>query len=98
MPSHKSAEKAVRQIEKRTRVNKARISRIRTFVKKVELAVSSFGKDPKITPEFIKQALVSAERELMRGAGHGVMHKNAAARKVSRLAQKARKTVASASV
>ncbi|MDR1908010.1 MAG: 30S ribosomal protein S20 [Holosporales bacterium] len=94
MPSHKSAEKAVRQAAKRTQVNKARISRIRTFVKKVETAVSLFGKDPAITSEAIQSSIVVAEKELMRGVAHGVLHKNAASRKVSRLTLKARKATA----
>ncbi|MDR1208221.1 MAG: 30S ribosomal protein S20 [Holosporales bacterium] len=93
MPSHKSAEKAVRQTLKRTQVNKARISRIRTFVKKVENSIAALGKDPATTPEVIKGHLGVAEKELMRGAGRGVMHKNAAARKVSRLTHKVKKAI-----
>lgn len=93
MPAHKSAEKAVRQTLKRTKINKSRISRIRTFVRKAEEAVSTFGKDSALTAHEVKTALVSAERELMRGAQKGVMHKNAASRKVSRLAAKAKKAL-----
>lgn len=93
MPSHKSAEKAVRQTAKRTLINRSRMSRIRTFVKKVEKAVLGVGKDPECTPEFVKKALVCAERELVRGAQHGVMHRNAAARKVSRLTHKVKKAL-----
>lgn len=69
------------------------MSRIRTFVKKVEKAVLGVGKDPECTPEFVKKALVCAERELVRGAQHGVMHRNAAARKVSRLTHKVKKAL-----
>lgn len=93
MPSHKSAEKAVRQTAKKTLINKSRMSRIRTFVKKVEESLSSLGKDPSVTQKQIKTVLVSAEKELMRGAKHGVLHKNAAARKVSRLTQKVKKAL-----
>ncbi|MDR0631525.1 MAG: 30S ribosomal protein S20 [Holosporales bacterium] len=93
MPSHKSAEKAVRQTIKRTQVNRARISRIRTFVKKVEVAIAALGKDPAVTSDVLQNTLVAAERELMRGSSRGVMHKNAAARKVSRLTQKVRKSI-----
>ncbi|GHS91474.1 30S ribosomal protein S20 [Alphaproteobacteria bacterium] len=91
MPSHKSVEKVVRQIKRRTLVNKARISRIRTFVKKVEDELRSFGKNAEITEATIKASLVSAEKELMRGTSRGVLHKNTAARKVSRLHRKAKK-------
>jgi small subunit ribosomal protein S20 len=90
MPSHKSAAKALRQTTKRTRINKARISRIRTFVKKVEAAIVSFSKGLQ-TKENINTSLVAAERELMRGVSKGVLHKNAAARKVSKLTLKVRK-------
>jgi small subunit ribosomal protein S20 len=93
MPSHKSAEKAVRQTLKRTQINKARISRIRTFVKRVEGSVIVLGKDPATTPEVLKKHLGAAEKELMRGASRGVMHKNAAARKVSRLTRKVKKAI-----
>lgn len=95
MPSHKSAEKSVRQAEKRARVNKARISRIRTFVKKVESSIAVFGKDPAVTIERIQCSLGQAEKELMRGASRGVMHKNAASRKVSRLTHKVKQVSAS---
>jgi small subunit ribosomal protein S20 len=94
MPSHKSAEKALRQTVKRTRINKARISRIRTFVKKVESAIALFGKGLK-TKEAINTSLVAVERELMRGVSRGVLHKNAASRKVSKLTLKARKVTES---
>jgi small subunit ribosomal protein S20 len=91
VPFHKSAEKAVRKTARRTSVNKARLSRIRTFVKKVELSLVAFGKDPAVSRDVIKQHLSSAEKELMRGASRGILHKNNAARKVSRLTQKAKK-------
>lgn len=93
MPAHKSAEKAVRKIQRRTKINRSRVSRIRTFVRKVEEAVLAFGKDPASGPEQVRTAFVSAERELMRGAQKGVLHKNAASRKVSRLAVKVKKAL-----
>lgn len=93
MPSHRSAEKAVRQTAKRTAINKSRMSRIKTFVKKVEKAVLGVGRDPSCTPGTVRGALVAAERELVRGAQHGVMHKNTAARKVSRLTLKVKKAL-----
>lgn len=76
----KSAKKCIRQIERRTQVNRARVSRIRTFVKKVELAIA--GGDKNVAED----ALRVAQPELMRGVTKGVVHKNTAARKMSRLA------------
>jgi small subunit ribosomal protein S20 len=80
MAHHQSAKKRIRQTERRTAVNRARVSRIRSFVKKVELAIT--GGDPVAA----KAALQAAEPELMRGAKGGILHKNTASRKVSRLA------------
>jgi small subunit ribosomal protein S20 len=79
MAHHKSAKKRIRQTERRTEVNRARVSRIRSYVKKVELAIAS-GDAPAA-----KAALGVAEPELMRGVQAGVLHKNTASRKVSRL-------------
>ncbi|MEE8532328.1 MAG: 30S ribosomal protein S20 [Alphaproteobacteria bacterium] len=76
----KSAKKRIRQTERRTQVNRARVSRIRTFVKKVELAIA--GGDQNAAED----ALRVAQPELMRGVTKGVVHKNTAARKMSRLA------------
>ncbi len=76
----KSAKKRIRQIERRTRVNRARVSRIRTFVKKVELAIA--GGDKNVAEDTLR----AAQPELMRGVTKGVVHKNTAARKMSRLA------------
>lgn len=82
MAHHKSAKKRIRQTETRTAVNRARVSRIRTFVKKVELALAAGDKAA------AQEALRAAEPELMSGVNKGVVHKNTAARKVSRLAQR----------
>ncbi|SIT81203.1 30S ribosomal protein S20 [Pontibaca methylaminivorans] len=71
--------KRVRQIESRTAVNKARRSRIRTFIRKVEEAIASGDKDA------ASAALRAAQPELMRGVTRGVFHRNTAARKISRL-------------
>ena len=79
MAHHKSAKKRIRQTETRTEVNRARTSRIRSFLKKVELAIASGDSTA------AKAALHAAEPELMRGVQGGVMHKNTASRKVSRL-------------
>ncbi len=79
MAYHKSAKKRIRQTERRTTVNRARISRVRTFVKKVELAIAGGDKAA------AREALRAAQPELMRGVTKGVIHRNTAARKMSRL-------------
>ncbi len=79
MANTKSAKKAVRKIERRTVVNRARRSRMRTFLRKVEEALAAG--DAKLAAD----ALHNAAPELMRAAQHGVVHKNTASRKVSRL-------------
>ncbi len=80
MAHHKSAKKRIRQTERRTEVNRARTSRVRSFVKKVETLIASGDKAA------ASEALRAAEPELMRGAQAGVLHKNTASRKISRLA------------
>lgn len=80
MPHHKSAEKRLRQTEKRTAINRARLSRVRTFVKKVESAISTGDK------ESAQSAFRTAQPELHRATTKGVLHKNTVARKLSRLA------------
>ena len=79
MAHHKSAKKRIRQTERRTEVNRARVSRLRTFVKKVELAISAGNAEEALS------ALRLAEPELAHAAQIGVIHKNTASRKVSRL-------------
>ncbi len=80
MANTKSAKKMVRKIARRTEVNKSRRSRVRTFVRKVEEAVAAGDKAAAIN------ALKAAEPEIMRSVQKGVLHKNTASRKVSRLA------------
>ena len=80
MANTSSAKKRVRRDERRTEVNRARRSRIRTFVKRVETAIESNDK------EAAQVAFVAAEPEIMRGVTKGVLHRNTASRKVSRLA------------
>ena len=82
MANTKSAQKAVRKIARRTEVNKSRRSQMRTFVKKVELALES--KDAAAAAE----ALKAAEPKLARAAQKGIVHKNAAERKISRLTKR----------
>ena len=80
MASHKSAEKRLRQTAKRTAINRARISRVRTFVKKVEAAIATGNK------EAAQSALQVAQPELHRAITKGLLHKNTVSRKLSRLA------------
>jgi small subunit ribosomal protein S20 len=79
MAHHQSAKKRIRQTLKRTEINKARVSRIRTFVKKVETAILSGNKDEAAA------AFQAVQPELHRGVAKGFLHKNTAARKLSRL-------------
>jgi len=80
MPHHKSAEKRLRQTEKRTAINRARLSRVRTFVKKVETAIATGDKAA------AQSALSLAQPELHRATTKGVLHRNTVARRLSRLA------------
>lgn len=79
MANTKSAKKAARQAERRTLINKARRSRMRTYVRKVEEAIATGDK------EAANAALREAQPEIMRSAQKGIVHKNTASRKISRL-------------
>lgn len=79
MANSPQAKKRARQNERRFAVNKARRSRIRTHLRKVEEAIASGD------AAVAKDALKAAQPELMRGVARGVLHKNTAARKMSRL-------------
>lgn len=79
MANTPQAKKRARQNEKRFVVNKARRSRIRTFLRSVEEAIASGDQDSAAT------ALRAAQPELMRGVTKGIVHKNTASRKISRL-------------
>lgn len=79
MANSPQSKKRARQMVRRTEVNKARRSRIRTFLRKVEEAIA--GGNQKTATE----ALKNAQPEIMRGVTKGVLHKNTASRKVSRL-------------
>jgi len=85
MANTPSAKKAVRKIARRTEVNKARRSRVRTFIRKVEEAIAGGDK------EAASAALKNAQPEIMRSVTKGVMKKNTAARKVSRLSASVKK-------
>jgi small subunit ribosomal protein S20 len=79
MANTPQAKKRARQNEARFQVNKARRSRIRTFLRKAEEAIEAGDKDA------AKAAVQALQPELMRGVTNGVFHKNTAARKMSRL-------------
>lgn len=79
MANTASARKRIRQTERRTARNKARMSRMRTFIRKVEEAISAGDK------EAAGHALTAAQPEMQRAAGKGVVHRNLVARKISRL-------------
>ena len=82
MANTSSAKKATRKIARRAAVNKNRRSRVRTFVRKVEEALAAGDKTA------AEAAFKAAQPELMRAATKGVLHRNTASRKVSRLAQR----------
>ena len=79
MANNPSSKKRVRQTERKTAVNRDRRSRIRTWVKKVEESIATGDKDA------AQAALVAAQPEIMRGVTKGILPKNTASRKVSRL-------------
>lgn len=84
MANTKSAKKAVRVIERRTAMNKNRRSRMRTFIRKVEEAIATGDQS------VAASALKDAQPEIMRGAQKGIIHKNTASRKISRLSARIR--------
>jgi small subunit ribosomal protein S20 len=79
MANTPQAKKRIRRNERRNVINGNRVSRIRTFVKKVELAIASGDKSA------AADALKAAQPEMQRGVSKGVLHKNTVARKFSRL-------------
>ena len=79
MAHSRSARKRVRTAARRTEINRARRSRVRTFIKKVEAAVAAGDQTA------ARAALTAAQPAIMRGVTKGTMHKNTASRKISRL-------------
>ena len=79
MANTPSAKKATRKIARQTAVNKSRRSRMRNFIRKVEEAIASGDKAAAAA------ALKAAQPEIQRAAGKGILHRNTANRKVSRL-------------
>lgn len=88
MANTTSAKKMTRKIAKRTIVNRSRRSRMRTFLRKVDEAIAGGSQTA------AADALRAAEPELMRAAQKGIVHKNTASRKVSRLASRIRQLAA----
>lgn len=82
MANTPQSKKRARQSERKTEVNKARRSRIRTYLRKVEEAIASGN------AETARETLKAAQPELMRGVTKGIVHKNTAARKISRLSSR----------
>jgi small subunit ribosomal protein S20 len=82
MANHLSAKKRIRSTARRTEINRTRRGRIRTYVRKVEEAIDSGDKSA------AEAAMQSAMPELHRGVLRGIMHKNTAARKISRLTRR----------
>jgi small subunit ribosomal protein S20 len=82
MANTPQAKKRIRRNDRRAEINGARIGRIRTFVKKVEAALDGGDKTAATA------ALKDAQPELARGVARGVLHKNTAARKLSRLTKR----------
>ena len=85
MANNAGAKKAIRKIEARTEVNKARRTRVRTFLRKFQEAVTAGDATA------AKTAFVEAQSELMRAVSKGVVHKNTGSRKVSRRAAQLKK-------
>jgi small subunit ribosomal protein S20 len=88
MANTPGAKKAIRKIERRTEVNTARRSRVRTFVRKFEEALTAGD------VAAAKAAFIVAQSELMRAVSKGVVHHNTGSRKVSRLAARLKKLAA----
>lgn len=82
MANTPQAKKRIRRNDRRAEINGARVGRIRTFVKKVELALTAGDKSEAVA------ALAAAQPEMARGVAKGVLHKNTAARKFSRLTKR----------
>ena len=82
MANTPQAKKRIRRNDRRAEINGARVSRIRTFVKQVEAALAAGDKDQ------ARAAMQMVQPELMRGVAKGVVHKNTAARKISRLSKR----------
>ena len=88
MASHESAKKSIRKSARQRAVNVSRMNRIRTFIRKLEQAI-----EEKISKESILKAFSEMQKEIMKGVNKRVIHKNAAARKISRMCHKVKVAV-----
>ncbi|MBQ2177226.1 MAG: 30S ribosomal protein S20 [Alphaproteobacteria bacterium] len=88
MASHESAKKSIRKSARQHAVNTSRMNRIRTFIKKLEQAIAE-----KVSKENILKAFSEMQKEIMKGVNKKVVHKNAAARKISRMSHKVKVAV-----
>ncbi len=86
MAHHSSTKKAIRKTAKKTANNRSNKTKIKTYIKKVVAAAS---------PADASQALVVAQSELMRGVSKGIIKKNTASRKISKLAKMLKKAALS---
>ncbi len=82
MANSPQAKKRIRRNERRETINRQRRSRVRSFVRKVEEAITTGDQNA------AREALKAAQPEIMRGASKGVLHRNTASRKVSRLSHR----------
>jgi small subunit ribosomal protein S20 len=82
MANTPQAKKRIRRNDRRATVNRARVSRIRTYVKQVEAAIEAGDKATALA------AITKVQPELMRGVAKGIVHKNTASRKFSRLTKR----------
>ncbi|BBC74456.1 30S ribosomal protein S20 [Altererythrobacter sp. B11] len=82
MANTPQARKRIRRNERRSEINTARMSRIRSFIKKVESAIAGGDKNA------AQEALKAAQPEMQRGVARGVLHKNTVSRKMSRLSKR----------
>ena len=82
MANTPQAKKRIRRNDRRADINRARVSRIRTYVKQVEAAIEAGDKATALA------AITKVQPELMRGVAKGVVHKNTASRKFSRLTKR----------
>ncbi len=90
MANHKNAEKSIRKIARKTLINKNRISRMRSALKKAEIALGLHGA-PAEKAEVVKPLVIAAESAMDRVAKTGIIHKNFASRNVARLVKHLKK-------
>lgn len=88
MASHESAKKSIRKSTRQHAVNASRMNRIRTFIKKLEQAIAE-----KVSKENVLKAFSEMQKEIMKGVNKKVVHKNAAARKISRMSHKVKAVI-----